>query len=388
VALSAPAVPSRAGLRPWAEREWAQLTERRPGATAALVRHRWWLVVLLAAAQGAWTAALMDRTDASLFAAAAGRLLTGQGLEVFQDPALQVGPLYLLLLAPMVLLGDLLGVSPVASAGAGSAVVLVLGAVRLAGLLGADGFRRACLLGSMVVLGPVAASVGFGHSEEVLVGLCLLAAGLVLDRGTAPWWVAPLLVAAAADVKLWGALGGVLLILAPTWRQRFASGLLTCAAVAAAYLPFALVGGMQTGSYVWTVNPKAPASLLLEAGAAFTWTDRLSQGALVMACALLCARWRPHPGVLMVAVLMLVRLATDPLPFSYYWTPLIVMALVLVWAAPWSLERSAAATIVGLPVACAWPFVGPSIPLTVGLGSVLVVVVVRACRAAQPALAA
>jgi hypothetical protein len=145
---------------------------------------------------------------------------------------------------------------------------------------------------------------------------------------------------------------------------------------------------MQTGSYVWTVNPKAPASLLLEAGAAFTWTDRLAQGALVMACALLCARWRPHPGVLMVAVLMLVRLATDPLPFSYYWTPLIVMALVLVWAAPWSLERSAAATIVGLPVACAWPFVGPSIPLTVGLGTVLVVVVVRACRAAQPALAA
>jgi hypothetical protein len=270
--------------------------------------------------------------DAGMFAGASDRMLRGHA-DVFEDPVLQVGPLYLLLVGPGALLADAVGAPQWAGAAlltsAASAALLV---AALGALAGSRPRRdRQVLSGLTVVLGgALVIPATYGHPEEVMTALLLVVAtASARDRRT---WTPALLLAAAITIKLWAVVGVGLLLVAAGRRLVVHRGLVLAGAVGAAYLPFVVLDRVATFGFAWQVEVPAPLSLLLADGSQFGYRQRLLQVGVAAAAGALLARRAHGPDVVWALPLavMSARLLLDPLSNPYYWTTLVVVVLLRV----------------------------------------------------------
>ena len=323
----------------WWAREQAALAAR-PGRVAAAVR---WLavrpaVVLLppaAISPGLFGAAVPDG-DGSWFREA-GLSMLGPGLlEVFSASGLQIGPLYLLLVGLLAAAADLVGlpvlftVAAVQSAGL-AAYALHLSA-RWARELGADPLRaRWGVVAPLVLLGPLAESIGNGHPEELLLGLMLAHLVLLVRRGRAT--PAGVVLGLMVGLKLWGVLAAPLVLLARRRRVLVVVAAWPVVLGAGAYLPFALAGELNTFEFSWGARV-APFGVELQGAFLEGWGFRVVQAAVVASLVALVAwRW-PGTGLGAALTLVAVRVVLDPLLQMYYTIPFVALALVWVWTAP------------------------------------------------------
>ncbi len=317
----------------------------RPALTSRLLQHRLLLLAVVGAAFGAVTSLLLTAVaqDAVLFADAAQQLLTGSGTEVFTDSRLQVGPVYLLAIAPLAALAGALGTSgPLLVAMACSAAVGVAVALLVRRLVRRPSPAHELAAGLAVVCSvPLHVISMGGHFEELATVLLLVAAGLLARSGHGR--AAAVLVGLAAGCKLWGLLGVPVLLLdgAPlvaAWRTQ----LLRCrrtglavATVGAAYAPFVLLSHVATFEHSWLVAHPSPFALVA-AGSEFSFGLRVVQGAFAVTVGALLATTGPARALdrvwIVPAGVCLSRLLLDPFLQDYYLAPVLVCAAVGLWA--------------------------------------------------------
>ena len=184
-------------------------------------------------------------------------------------------------------------------------------------------------LAACLALGPLATAALYGHLEEILVGVGLVAAGELARRrqDVAAGGVLGLCVA----LKLWGVLGLPVLLFALTPRAARRRLLTAGAVVLVAYGPFFALGDVKTFSYRWLVTPQSPLGLF-DAQGVFGWQLRLLQVGLAVGVGAWIARSPGAQPWLVVCGVVAVRLLTDPGRSSYYATALVVCLLVGLWA--------------------------------------------------------
>lgn len=298
-------------------------------------------------------AVLGAHSDAMLFSDAAADLLTPAGFDVFSDPHLQVGPLYLIALVPGVVASRIVGGSPVLWQTAYLHVALVLLLARLSSPRRSAPERLIAVMVAGLIAAMALAPVG--HYEEGFCAALVLAAAVQsakgrLDRAT------PLLVAAAA-VKAWGLLGVLLLPLAYPGVPAlmvFASVGLTAAGTALTLAPFALFGTFNTFHLQWSVSSGAPMSVLVPVGSPIGWLLRVGQAAGVAAAVALVGRCRPRPAAWQFTVaLIATRILLDPLAYAYYTAAL---ALVLIVSFPPAGRRRSLLAIVTVTAVAVLPY--------------------------------
>lgn len=291
-----------------------------------------WLLPVLAASAIALAVPPGDTGDLVFFVHASERLFSGAWAQTYADPALQVGPLQLVLFGAADLLADGLGVSGTRLialvVGAAIAALFVLVARRLV----APRESRFVLVAAG--LAPVALGLSFdafrdGHPAQVVAPLLWVLAGLDARAGRP--WRAGMLVGLSAGFELWGLIGVAVLVLSP--RARHALGAVSAAVAVGAglLLPFVLAGELAMFDYRWQVNGDTLLSVFLEPGSAFTWQWRAIQGgAAVLAGVAVAWPLRRSSVALWAAPLAVVtvRLALDPVRYPWYWLPLEVLALV------------------------------------------------------------
>jgi hypothetical protein len=278
-----------------------------------------WLVpATIAAALSAHTASRGDKplNDLPYFAKAAGHF----GLDVYADPSLQVGPLWL---AAIRVAGPALPWLVVAGGSALMAVTLwrLAAGHPLRTLLAAAGTTLA------LVLGLPSFAYASGHAAQLLVPLLWLNAYLDARRGRGAR--AALLVGTSAGLETWGLLGlPLVLALPPRAALRAAAGAVAVAATL--YLPFVLGGDFRMAEYRWTVADGTPVSLLVRGE--FPWSLRLGQGILAMAAGaaiVLASRRSVAGGVAAAGAVVAVRLLLDPERHGWYWIAPQFLAVVL-----------------------------------------------------------
>ncbi len=303
----------------------------------AVWRHPVAVLVPLAFVASAVFAVVIGASDAALFLRA-GTGMVGPGFwDVFADPVLQIGPLYLLLVGVLARAAEAVGLPVLATvAGTQSALVAWLG-IWAAGRLAVVGGHRALpaqwAVGGSLVLGALLIDgTANGHPEEIAIGLLLaVAAGRALrGRGAS----AGALVGLAVGVKLWGVLGGGVLLHGRRARSILVRGLVAGAVVVACYLPFFVWGDVRTFEFSW--GSAVDASLVGRVSDALglgDWGLRAVQGAAAgLAGALVALRRHGSPVAAVVAVVA-VRLLLDPLRLTYYTGPLVAVLLVWAWTA-------------------------------------------------------
>jgi hypothetical protein len=266
-----------------------------------------WLLPALAAALVA-PIARGDGGDGWLFVAAGRTLLSSHWERAFADPAIQVGPLQLLLYGSV-------GRSP-------TALAIVLG-VAVALLVVAAGRAAGVNRVTWIGLAAVAAGLtrtGFdsGHPADTLLPLLWIIAAADARRGRITR--AALIVGLSAGIETWGILG--LAVLAPRLRAIAAA----VGTAALLFLPFVAAGHFAMGSFHWQVSPHSFLALVVAPGTTFGWPLRLAQGAFALGTGLLALRTRSlwlAPAVIVVA-----RLLVDPLDNLYYFVGIEGQALV------------------------------------------------------------
>lgn len=313
-----------------------------------------WIAVLTLAGAVALTDTGTDGGDVSFFLHAGQTLLSGDWTRTYSDPAVQAGPLQLAFFGlgawiPWAALTVLAQV--------GGTALLLVAVLRV---LGSRPVPRAWIvLGvgwPVVVLGLPLAAVTGGHPAHLLVPALWLLAGAEARRGRV--LAAGALVGISAGWETWGLLGVAVLVLAPRPRAALA-GLGAAAAVAVAlFAPFALAGDFAMGEYAWRVSGSTLAGLVLGPGSAFPWGLRLVQAATAVAAGAAVGwslRRTAHAVTAALAAVAVVRLAFDPVFFSWYWVSL--LALVLAAAAdlvssPWfvGVVRARSSRTRGLPM--------------------------------------
>lgn len=274
-----------------------------------------WSAVLGAAAAIAATDLALTGGDAEFFRHAGETLVSGRWRHTYSDPAVQAGPLEL---APF-------GLAPL---GAVAVVLQVLGAwtvvATVARLLRGRGLPvHWVVLGvglAALLLDLPHAAVASGHPAQLFVPLLWLLAGLDVREGRLRR--AAVLVALSAGLETWGVLGVAVFALAPRVRPAAAAACGTLAGAALLYLPFVLAGSFSMLDYRWTVNGGTLASLVLGPGAAFPWSLRVLQAAAALSAGVgvaLALRHTTHALAASLAALVAVRLALDPVSYSWYW---------------------------------------------------------------------
>ena len=322
----------------WFAREQTRLIRDSPrtwSALQALIRHRVVVLVLIAGLGGGFAEQhTLGMSDTALYQAAGRQLLSSHGINVFANPAIQVGPLYLGLLGLLSLVAQLLLLPGPLVAGfvqAGLVTALCVHLVRdFAGRADVgSGPMRDIGIGASLICGPLAIVGIAGHFEEPLVAAFLLFAADRVCRGKDT--AAVLWLIAASGCKLWGFLGVAILLAAgsPTaWLRR---GALYAVGCIACYLPFFLWGTVNTFKLSWPVWPSATLGFFLR-DQPFTYELRLLQSALVCAfTALLVWRLRSRPWLLPVMVIA-ARLLFDPEQIPYYWSALVLCLTIGAWA--------------------------------------------------------
>lgn len=349
--------------------EWERAAQRRPRLTAlavALSLRPVPVLLVTAGVVGGLLGPLAAEGDASLFGRAADSLAHAARWNVFQDPVLQVGPLYLLPLAVARAVCRLLGVPPAVGASAplaAYAMLLLLLAVRRAG---ASPGVVWLVGGAFALGGPLAELLLNGHVEEVVAALLLVLAGQFAVSGRP--LPAGLLVGVATASKLWAVIGVFVFCLAVRSRRpvgeagRAASagsalvGLGVAVLVAlGAYAPFVAWGDVRTLQLVWPTDPASSLALLTGWSGPVPFGLRAVQAVTASGVAAALAWLRPDPARV-VAAGVAVRLLFDPLRQSYYWAALTVV--ILLWCVD-ALPRSRRVTLlvlIGPPTAVLLPY--------------------------------
>ena len=368
----------------WVERETTRLATDRPRTFAVLS----WLwkrpaavLVPLAVLGAVAVNAGGDGGDGDLFRTAGLAMLRGNPLNVFSDPTLQIGPLYLLMVGAVSVVAEALGVSAMLLTCAVEATGLILltllatrSAIRTMLPGRADEAAQWAVGATMILGGTLFNALVFGHPEELAVGLLLGIAAFQARRGQAGR--AGLLVGLATGLKVWALTGAAVVLLARRPRAVLLGVVLAATVVLVTYGPFLLWGDTRTFDFRWSAQLAGPFTWLVAATGWSDWTVRLVQGAAAgTAGALVALRARSHPLSTPIAAVA-VRLLLDPLRIDYYWSPLIVLLIVWVWSHPAdAVRRWRAPSLMLAPLFVVAPSIVSPASLSL-VGSVLLVAVV------------
>ena len=269
--------------------------------------------------------------DVSFFLGAGSTLLSGDWAQTYADPAVQSGPLQLAFFG----LGAWIPWGVLVLAQVGGTVLLLVGLMRVLGPRPAPG--RWIVLGfgwSVVVLGlPLTALTG-GHPAHLIVpALCLAGAEARRHRPSPP-----------ARSSARGGLGDVGSPRRRRPRARAARVKLSQAPARPLRLPEPSSSPSSSpASSRWANTSGASGStlpgLVLDPGSAFPWGLRVQAAAAVGAGAAVAWRLRgtPHAVTASLATVAFIRLAFDPVFYSWYWVrPALVLAAAAdVVSSPW-----------------------------------------------------
>jgi hypothetical protein len=250
------------------------------------------------------------------------------GLHVYAShPMLQIGPLSLLIAAPLSLADPWHGrfVAIVLMTALGPVLLWLIGSLRTAA---AQLISRQRLAIAGLVFLPVwtEIAVHFAHLDDVLALTFAVLALHAVERGHAP--LAGALLAFAADSKPWAAaFVPLIFVLAPRLRRQAAAAWVL--GVGAAWLPFLLGDPRSLRMAAFTI-PNAASSGLRALGIYDSRTppwDRPTQ--LVLGCMLawLLVRTGRWPAVLFAVIT--VRILFDPATYSYYTSGLVLAAILM-----------------------------------------------------------
>ncbi len=273
--------------------------------------------------------------DTLSFIRASRTLFSAHALDVFADRFLQVGPVQLVFCWLLAGVADLLHVDytvvfgPVIEVASVLTVVLTLRRLRSA-LARPPSPAIELAVGLVFVAWDLASSAYlYGHQAQVAIPLLWLLAAVEARAGR--WQRAGVLVGLSAGIETWGVLGLPLLLAHLRPRDAVRSGALASVISLAWYAPFALFGTFRTGDFRWRVTPVSVLARWVTPGTTIGWGLRIGQGAAALAVASLVAvvlRRRPHALWVVPLAALVVRLALDPVNFSYYWVAPQTIALV------------------------------------------------------------
>ena len=281
---------------------------------------RVWLPVLAAAGVSAAVDRRSDAGDLVYFVHQGERMLSARWADTFADPTLQSGPLQLL-------------VTGTARSTQVLAFVVELGVVALLlvvlGRLGVSSRWRALLGIGAVAVGLAHGAFVDGHPAEAVTPLVWVLAALDARRGRVAR--AGLLVGLSAGLELWGVLGAPVLLLAPRLRDAVKGWAVEAGVVVLQLAPFVLFGDFRMFDYEWRVAKGTLVAVAVPVGTHFGWPLRLLQAAV--ACGLgagLALRLRRsiHAVWLAPLVIVVARIALDPLAYGWYWLEAEAVALV------------------------------------------------------------
>lgn len=267
--------------------------------------------------------------DYDLFHRAGEGLLFDSWSHTFANPAIQVGPLQLVLFGS---LGHWVGfvIAPVLAA-------LVVTAVHAVGVRD----RQLLLLAGLIAVltGLTSSGIDSGHPANALLPLLWIVAAARARRGKT--LSAAVIIGLSAGVETWGILGIAVLALAPRLRSAVPAVALAAAIAIGMYLPFILEHQFAMGSYLWHVSDTSLMSYFIEPGTAIGWPLRVVQGGCTLFAGVVLARLTrrsPHALWLVPCIVVLVRLLLDPMDSGYYMVgieaPAIVgLALFSSWSA-------------------------------------------------------
>src|SRR4029079_2554785 len=170
---------------------------------------RLWVPVLASAAALAHLDRETDSGDLVYFVHKGQQLLSGGWADTFADPRLQSGPLQLAFFGAV---QNLAALALLIEVGVAALLLYVLGRVGIS--------DRARLVVGLVAVGAGLISIAFvyGHPAKAIVRLLWVLAGVWAREGRV--LSAGALVGLSAGFELWGVLGVVVLLLAPSGRQR------------------------------------------------------------------------------------------------------------------------------------------------------------------------
>lgn len=293
------------------------------GVSAMLMRRKWWVLALWAAAWDLGHAGKPVGAGWHYFVTGTRVLFSTTGLHLYAaHPELQYGPLTLLVTAPFAL-----GVPVAVGEAAAMAVMSAAGLLVLAQLADLSRVPSRYRDRALILVGlPVMAvwsevAVQWAHPDDVLaigfsvLTLRMLRCGLPLT--------AALLLAAATGCKPWALAFAPLLLLVPKPRW-VASAMVFTGAVILTWLPFYLADpGTVTAGRFGIPNSLASSPRVLGEHAASTpsWCRpaQLIGGAGLVLLAIRGQRW---PAAILVAVAL--RLLLDPGTKNYYDAGLLV----------------------------------------------------------------
>jgi hypothetical protein len=283
---------------------------------------RVWVPVLAPAAGLAYLDRGTDSGDLVYFVHKGQQLLSGGWADTFADPRLQSGPVQLAFFGAV---HNLPALAFLIELGVAALLLYVLGRVGLSD-------RVRVTVGLLAVAGGLThISFVYGHPAESVVPLLWVLAGLwaredrLLSAGA--------LVGLSAGFELWGVLGVVVLLLAPSVMRAVAGACVQAAVVSAMLAPFVVAGTFRMFDHEWRTTSGTLAGLVVGPGAHFDWPLRLAQASLAIGAGAACTfalRRTIHAVWLVPLAVALVRLLLDPVSFGWYW--LEVEALVLVGA--------------------------------------------------------
>ena len=135
----------------------------------------------------------------------------------------------------------------------------------------------------------------------------------------------------SAGLELWGVLGAAVLLLAPRLRDVLKGWAVEAGVLLLLLAPFALFGDFRMFDYRWRVAEGTLVSVVVPVGTHFGWPLRLLQAAVVCglgAAVALRFRRSVHAVWLAPLVVVVARIALDPLAYGWYWLEAESLALV------------------------------------------------------------